>query len=47
MPQAIIFMSEEENKVVLKFSEKWNTSKHETIKRIIKEYGDIKDGGRS
>jgi len=38
MPQAIISLNEKEDKVVNYFSQKWNLSKHETIKKIIREF---------
>lgn len=41
MPQALIYLDEKEDRIIKKFSEKWKTSKAETIKRIIRE---VKDG---
>lgn len=37
MPQAIISLNDEENEIIIKLSNKWDISKHETIKRIIRE----------
>ena len=36
MPSAIIYFSDEENEKIIKLSEAWGISKHETVKRIIK-----------
>jgi hypothetical protein len=42
MPQQIIYTDEKEDEVVKKFSKRWNISKAETIKRIIREYQERK-----
>ena len=44
MPQAIIFTDEEEDNKVKLFSKKWEISKAETIKRIIKLFEEKEDG---
>jgi len=44
MPQANIFINQEEDKIVRKFSERWHLSKAETIKNIIKEFDILEDG---
>jgi hypothetical protein len=38
MPQAIIYMDEKENDNVEKFAKRWQLSKAEAIKKILKEY---------
>lgn len=38
MPQALIYLEKKEDDVVKHFSEKWNLSKAETIKKIIMEF---------
>lgn len=43
MPQLIIFLDEEENKKVMKHSDKWKLSKSETIKVIIKLFEEKED----
>jgi len=43
MPQAIIFTDKEEDDKVMDFSKKWNLSKAETIKKIIREFEEEKD----
>jgi hypothetical protein len=43
MPQAIVYFDEEEENTIMKYSKLWNISKHETVKRIMREYG--KDEG--
>jgi len=42
MPQAIIYLSEEEDKIIKEFSKKWELSKHETILKIIREFKEKK-----
>jgi len=44
MPQANIFIEDDENEIILKYSKIWKKSKAETIKEIIKRFknGDIK-----
>jgi len=42
MPQAIVYTDEEEDKKVENFSKKWNLSKAETIKKMIREFGEKK-----
>lgn len=44
MPQVNIFIDDEENKIILKYSLEWKKSKAETIKEIIKRFdnGDIR-----
>ena len=44
MPQANIFIDEGEDTVVKKFSELWNLSKAETIKKIIMEFDKLENG---
>ncbi len=43
MPQMILYTDEIEDKIVNKYSEKWKKSKAETVKRIIRRYGDVED----
>ena len=43
MPQQIVYTNEEEDKKVIFFSKKWNLSKADTIKRIIREYSERRD----
>lgn len=42
MPLAQVFLNGGEDDKVQKFSEKWNLSKHETIKKIIREFKEAK-----
>jgi len=44
MPQSIIFTDQEEDEKVIEFSKKWSLSKVETIKKMIKDFQEIKDG---
>jgi len=37
MPQTNIYLDEEEDEVVIRFSKKYKLSKQETIKKIIRE----------
>ena len=37
MPQIILYLDEKENEIIEKLSSKWNISKHDTIKKIIKK----------
>jgi len=37
MPQTNIYLDEEEDEIVIKFSKEYKLSKQETIKRIIRE----------
>lgn len=43
MPQQIVFTDEKEDEIVKNFSDKWELSKAETIKKIIKEFKEDKD----
>ena len=43
MPQALVFLDEEEDKKVKEKSYKWNISKQETIKRMIREFKEMRD----
>lgn len=38
MPQAIIYFDKEEDDIVEKYAKMWELSKHETVKKIIKEF---------
>jgi len=38
MPQQIVYTDDEEDAIVMKYSEKWKLSKAETIKKIIRDY---------
>jgi hypothetical protein len=38
MPQQIVYTDEKEDKKVMKYADKWNISKAETIKRMIIEF---------
>ena len=38
MPIATIYLTDEEDKIITRFSRFWALSKHETIKRIIRRY---------
>lgn len=44
MPQIIIFLDEHEDKIVEKFSTDWSLSKHETIKKVLREYKNVITG---
>lgn len=44
MPQLILFLDDEENKKIMKHSDKWKLSKSETIKKIIKLFEEKEDG---
>ena len=37
MPQTNIYLDEEEDEIVIKFSEKYKLSKQDTIKKIIRD----------
>lgn len=37
MPQTNIYLDEEEDEIVIKFSKKYKLSKQETIKKIIRD----------
>ena len=39
MPQLIIYLNEDNNLIVNYYSKEWELSKHETILKIIKDYG--------
>lgn len=38
MPQAIIYLGEEEDKIVKKLSKEWGLPQYETIAKIIREF---------
>jgi len=38
MPQAIVYLEKEEDKIIKKYSKKWDISKIDTIKRIIRKF---------
>jgi hypothetical protein len=45
MVQQIVYTDEREDKIVDKFSVRWNISKAETIKKMIRDFKeDVKDG---
>jgi len=37
MPQANIYFTKEEDEIIEEFSKKWDLSKHETVKRLIRK----------
>ena len=42
MPQAIISTNKEEDDKVIEYSKKWNLSKQETIKKMIRDFKEIR-----
>jgi len=38
MPSAIIYFSAEEDNIIKEYSDKWNISKQDTVKRIVKQF---------
>ena len=40
MPQVIMFFDDGENNKINIFSEKWNISKHDTVKRMVRDFED-------
>ncbi len=42
MPLAQIYFDKEEDKKLDKFSHRWNISKHEVVKRIVRDFKDVK-----
>lgn len=46
MPQLNLFLDDDENKIVNYFSEKWTISKHEAIKRMVRDFKDTTDKRR-
>lgn len=47
MPQALIYLNEEENDRVEQFSKLWNLSKAETIKRMLREFKEHQKGKKA
>jgi len=43
MPQVIVFLNEEENEDIMRFSKKWELSKQETIKKMIRNFEEGED----
>ncbi len=44
MPQALLHFSDEEDKKIEKLSKEWDISKHDVVKRLVREHkGDKKD----
>lgn len=37
MPQAIVYLDEEENKIIEKYAKLWEMSKADTIKKMIRD----------
>ena len=42
MPKAQIYFSEEEDSKIRKLSAKWNLSKHEAVKKIVREFSIVR-----
>jgi hypothetical protein len=45
MPQLILYLSSEENDKVTSLKNKWNVSKVEAIKKMIKDYKEARTNG--
>lgn len=43
MPQTILYTDTEENQKIMEYKVKWNLSKAETMKRMIREFKEPKD----
>ncbi|MEK6879679.1 MAG: hypothetical protein AABY22_08740 [Nanoarchaeota archaeon] len=43
MPQQIVYTDEKEDKRIELFSKKWDLSKADTIKKIIREFKEVKN----
>ncbi len=43
MPQALIHLDFEHNKIIDNYSRKWNLSKHDTILKIILDFKEEED----